>query len=49
MLQCEQLLTEWIAFREALVPAEEMVSLEPQETPAPPDLPDLMDPLDLVE
>lgn len=38
-----------IVFREALGPAEEMVSLAPQETPAPLDLQDLMDPLDLAE
>lgn len=47
--QCEQLVTGRMIFREALVPAEEMASLAPQETPAPLDLQDLMDPLDLVE
>ncbi len=36
-------------FREPLVPAAEMVSLAPPETPAPLDLQDLMDPLALVE
>lgn len=35
--------------REALVPAAEMVSLAPPETPAPLDLQDLMDLLALVE
>lgn len=35
--------------REPLVPAAEMVSLAPPETPAPLDLQGLMDPLDLVE
>lgn len=35
--------------REAMVPAAEMVSLAPPETPAPLDLQDLMDPLALVE
>lgn len=39
----------FIYFREALVPAAEMVSLAPPETPAPLDLQDLMDPLALVE
>lgn len=47
--QREQLVTERMIFREALVPAEEMASLAPQETPAPLDLQDRMDPLDLVE
>lgn len=46
---CVQLSNEWIVFREALGPAEETVSLAPQETPAPLDLQDLMDPLDLAE
>lgn len=35
--------------REPLVPAAEMESLARQETPAPLDLQDLMDPLALVE
>lgn len=39
----------FIYFRVALVPVAEMVNLVPLETPAPLDLQDLTDPLDLVE